>query len=235
MGRCRRDIRLLLTIFWCSAKTPSATPYAVTLYITSVYWFAASTSFANPAVTIARSLSDTFAGIRSPGALPLSIAAQLNFFPEVRRAGRRVALEQGPPWALVAARDVKCAQRSSNNSALRTGSQIGLVAGFRNRMGAERPERKPRAARDTLSSAVQRERKQSSPTKGDAGLRNRSHLSPTFDTAFVTDAVPRLRARGGRASARREPGRRQSLERRRGSLRRQTREFFQDAAAGRCR
>ena len=57
---------LLLTIFGCTAQTPGAIPYAVGLYITSAYWFTASTSFANPAVTIARSLSDTFAGI-APG------------------------------------------------------------------------------------------------------------------------------------------------------------------------
>src|SRR6516225_19662 len=54
---------LLLTILGCVARTPAAVPYAVGLYITSAYWFTASTSFANPAVTIARSLSDTFAGI----------------------------------------------------------------------------------------------------------------------------------------------------------------------------
>jgi len=67
---------LLLTIFGCSARTPSAVPYAVGLYITSAYWFTASTSFANPAVTIARSLSDTFAGIAPAGVTPF-IAAQL--------------------------------------------------------------------------------------------------------------------------------------------------------------
>jgi glycerol uptake facilitator-like aquaporin len=49
---------------------------AVGLYITSAYWFTASTSFANPAVTIARCLSDTFAGI-APGDVPAFIAAQL--------------------------------------------------------------------------------------------------------------------------------------------------------------
>ncbi len=54
---------LLLTIFGCVARTPSAVPYAVGLYITAAYWFTASTSFANPAVTIARAFSDTFAGI----------------------------------------------------------------------------------------------------------------------------------------------------------------------------
>jgi glycerol uptake facilitator-like aquaporin len=68
---------LLLTIFGCVARAPAAVPYAVGLYITSAYWFTASTSFANPAVTISRSLSDTFAGI-APGGVPAFIAAQLS-------------------------------------------------------------------------------------------------------------------------------------------------------------
>jgi glycerol uptake facilitator-like aquaporin len=67
---------LLLTIFGCGARTPTAVPYAVGLYITSAYWFTASTSFANPAVTIARSLSDTFAGIAPAGVIAF-ICAQL--------------------------------------------------------------------------------------------------------------------------------------------------------------
>jgi glycerol uptake facilitator-like aquaporin len=67
---------LLLTILGCVARTPAAIPYAVGLYITAAYWFTASTSFANPAVTIARSISDTFAGI-DPSAAPAFIAAQL--------------------------------------------------------------------------------------------------------------------------------------------------------------
>jgi glycerol uptake facilitator-like aquaporin len=67
---------LLLTIFGCAARTPSAIPYAVGLYITAAYWFTASTSFANPAVTLARSISDTFAGIAPSGA-PAFIVAQL--------------------------------------------------------------------------------------------------------------------------------------------------------------
>jgi glycerol uptake facilitator-like aquaporin len=66
---------LVLTILGCSARTPSAVPYAVGLYITAAYWFTASTSFANPAVTIARSLSDTFAGIAPAGVIAF-IAAQ---------------------------------------------------------------------------------------------------------------------------------------------------------------
>jgi glycerol uptake facilitator-like aquaporin len=67
---------LLLTILGCGARTPSAVPYAVGLYITAAYWFTASTSFANPAVTIARALSDTFAGIAPAGVIAF-IAAQL--------------------------------------------------------------------------------------------------------------------------------------------------------------
>lgn len=65
---------LLLTIFGCAARTPAAIPYAVGLYITSAYWFTASTSFANPAVTIARSLTDTFAGIAPSGVIAFIVA-----------------------------------------------------------------------------------------------------------------------------------------------------------------
>ena len=67
---------LILTIFGCLARTPEAIPYAVGLYITAAYWFTASTSFANPAVTVARALSDTFAGI-APAGVPAFIIAQL--------------------------------------------------------------------------------------------------------------------------------------------------------------
>jgi glycerol uptake facilitator-like aquaporin len=58
---------LLLTIFGCVARRPDSVPYAVGLYITAAYWFTASTSFANPAVTVARSLSNTSAGIAPAG------------------------------------------------------------------------------------------------------------------------------------------------------------------------
>ncbi len=67
---------LLLVIWGCSRFRPAATPYAVGAYISSAYWFTASTSFANPAVTIARSFSNTFAGIRPSDVTPF-IAAQL--------------------------------------------------------------------------------------------------------------------------------------------------------------
>jgi glycerol uptake facilitator-like aquaporin len=67
---------LLLAILGCVAVAPSATAYAVGLYITAAYWFTASTSFANPAVTIARGFSDTFAGI-APAGVPAFVGAQL--------------------------------------------------------------------------------------------------------------------------------------------------------------
>ncbi len=67
---------LLLTIFGCLAGAADAMPYAVGLYITAAYWFTSSTSFANPAVTMARALSNTYAGI-APTGVPAFIAAQL--------------------------------------------------------------------------------------------------------------------------------------------------------------
>ena len=66
---------LILIIRGCSRFEPHWLPIAVACYIAAAYWFTASTSFANPAVTIARSLSDTFAGIRPADVLPF-IAAQ---------------------------------------------------------------------------------------------------------------------------------------------------------------
>jgi glycerol uptake facilitator-like aquaporin len=67
----------LLAVIWgCVRARSTATPYAVALYIVGAYWFTPSTSFANPAVTIARSLTDTFAGIR-PQDAPAFIAVQL--------------------------------------------------------------------------------------------------------------------------------------------------------------
>jgi glycerol uptake facilitator-like aquaporin len=67
----------LLAVIWgCSRRRPSAVPFAVGAYITAAYWFTASTSFANPAVTIARSLTDTFAGIM-PSDVPAFVVAQL--------------------------------------------------------------------------------------------------------------------------------------------------------------
>jgi glycerol uptake facilitator-like aquaporin len=67
---------LLMVIFGGIRHKPEAVPMLVGLYITAAYWFTASTSFANPAVTIARMMSDTFAGI-TPASAPLFIAMQL--------------------------------------------------------------------------------------------------------------------------------------------------------------
>jgi glycerol uptake facilitator-like aquaporin len=67
----------LLAVIWgCARLRSSAVPFAVASYITAAYWFTASTSFANPAVTLARAASDTFAGIR-PTDVPAFIIAQL--------------------------------------------------------------------------------------------------------------------------------------------------------------
>lgn len=68
----------LLAVIWgCSRVRANSVPFAVGAYITAAYWFTSSTSFANPAVTIARSVSNTFAGIR-PVDVPLFIAAQMS-------------------------------------------------------------------------------------------------------------------------------------------------------------
>jgi glycerol uptake facilitator-like aquaporin len=67
----------LLAVIWgCVRRRPGTVPFAVGAYITAAYWFTASTSFANPAVTLARAASDTFAGIR-PADAPGFIVAQL--------------------------------------------------------------------------------------------------------------------------------------------------------------
>ena len=68
----------LLSVIWgCSRMKSAVVPFAVAAYIMAAYWFTASTSFANPAVTIARSLSDTFSGIR-PADAPWFIGAQIS-------------------------------------------------------------------------------------------------------------------------------------------------------------
>ena len=67
----------LLAVIWgCSRRQPAMVPFAVGAYITAAYWFTASTSFANPAVTMARALTDTFAGIR-PADVPGFVVGQL--------------------------------------------------------------------------------------------------------------------------------------------------------------
>jgi glycerol uptake facilitator-like aquaporin len=70
------EFGLIITILGAVRFRPQATPAAVALYITAAYWFTASTSFANPAVTLARCLSNSFAGI-APASAPAFIIAQL--------------------------------------------------------------------------------------------------------------------------------------------------------------
>lgn len=80
----------LLTVIWgCRAHKEPVTAFAVAAYITGAYWFTASTSFANPAVTIARALSDTFAGIRpadAPGFIIAQFVALALALPLLRRS-----------------------------------------------------------------------------------------------------------------------------------------------------
>lgn len=75
-GEMVASFGLLAAILGCLRSRPEAVPYAVGLFITAGYWFTSSTSFANPAVTIARSLLDTFSGIR-PNDVPGFIVAQI--------------------------------------------------------------------------------------------------------------------------------------------------------------
>jgi glycerol uptake facilitator-like aquaporin len=81
----------LLAVIWgCRAHKEPVTAFAVAAYITGAYWFTASTSFANPAVTLARSLSDTFAGIRpvdAPGFILAQLVALGLALPLLRRLG----------------------------------------------------------------------------------------------------------------------------------------------------
>jgi len=76
LGEFVATLLLLATIVGTERRNPAATPFAVGLVISAGYWFTSSTSFANPAVTIARSLSDSFGGI-APASVPQFIAAQL--------------------------------------------------------------------------------------------------------------------------------------------------------------
>lgn len=68
---------LIAVIIACSRSRPSVTPFAVAAYITAAYWFTSSTSFANPAVTLARSATNTFAGIRPADAFGFILAQLL--------------------------------------------------------------------------------------------------------------------------------------------------------------
>jgi glycerol uptake facilitator-like aquaporin len=76
LGEFVATFGLMAVIWGCSRRRPAATAFAVGAYITSAYWFTSSTSFANPAVTLARSMTDTFAGIRpadAPGFILMQI------------------------------------------------------------------------------------------------------------------------------------------------------------------
>ncbi len=75
-GEAIATFGLILTILGTMRHRPGWVPASVALYITAAYWFTSSTSFANPAITVARSLSDSFAGI-APGDVPAFVAAQL--------------------------------------------------------------------------------------------------------------------------------------------------------------
>jgi len=76
LGEAIATFGLILTILGTVRHRPKAVAASVALYITAAYWFTSSTSFANPAITVARSLSDTFAGI-APANVPLFVLAQL--------------------------------------------------------------------------------------------------------------------------------------------------------------
>jgi glycerol uptake facilitator-like aquaporin len=76
VGEIVATLGLLLTIWGVARSRAEAGPFAVAAYVTGAYWFTSSTSFANPAVTIARALSDTFAGI-APASIAPFIAAEL--------------------------------------------------------------------------------------------------------------------------------------------------------------
>jgi len=76
LGEFVATFGLLAVIFGCDRFKPAMVPFGVAAYIVAACWFTASTSFANPAVTLARSVTDTFAGIR-PVDVPLFIVAEL--------------------------------------------------------------------------------------------------------------------------------------------------------------
>ncbi len=76
VGEAIATFGLIVTILGTVKHRPAWVPASVALYITAAYWFTSSTSFANPAITVARSLSDTFAGI-APHNVPMFVLAQL--------------------------------------------------------------------------------------------------------------------------------------------------------------
>ncbi|MGE0408715.1 MAG: MIP/aquaporin family protein [Amphiplicatus sp.] len=106
LGEAVATFGLVLTILGCARLRPDAVPYAVGLFITAGYWFTSSTSFANPAVSLARTLTNTFAGV-APRDAPVFIAAECagallatylaGWLFEARGAGYRRADEGAAP------------------------------------------------------------------------------------------------------------------------------------------
>jgi len=88
---------LLLAILGCLARRPDSVPFAVGLYITAAYWFTASTSFANPAVTAARALTDTFSGIAPAGVAPFILAQLAGAVAALALGARLFARPAAPP------------------------------------------------------------------------------------------------------------------------------------------
>jgi len=98
----------LLSVIWgCSRSRPAAVPFAVGAYITAAYWFTASTSFANPAVTLARCLSNTFAGIRPNDVFPFIVAQLAGAFaatalfrwllPSIKSGAKEIIISHNEP------------------------------------------------------------------------------------------------------------------------------------------
>jgi glycerol uptake facilitator-like aquaporin len=128
LGEFIATFGLMAVIWGCSRSRSEVTPFVVAAYIVGAYWFTSSTSFANPAVTIARSLSDTFAGIRPVDVLPF-VAFQLAgaaaatalfswFAPSTNRTAEFVAtpLETSPANGSPSQADIAPSARSKNTA-----------------------------------------------------------------------------------------------------------------------
>lgn len=116
---------LLLTIWGVARSRPEAMPYAVAAYITGAYWFTSSTSFANPAVAIARGLSDTFAGI-APASIAGFVVAEL--------VGLGLALAAS--WTLSESKNEQPAQRDVEPAAAPRG-RVGAGLDADSRVGID--------------------------------------------------------------------------------------------------
>jgi glycerol uptake facilitator-like aquaporin len=108
----------LLAVIWgCVRSRPGATPFAVAAYIAGAYWFTPSTSFANPAVTLARSLTDTFAGIRPVDVLPFVVAQLLGAFAATALFGYLSPLSQRTARGVVVEHPEVTRARNSSGAA----------------------------------------------------------------------------------------------------------------------